>query len=251
MIIDSHGHLGVIGTFQATADNLVRWLDRAGIDQIVVSHLDAIFYDARKGNDALGAAIKTYPDRIVGYMSFPTAYHGRAVIEEMDRCVAEYDMRGVKIYSALEMASKFSVGEPAMVPIIEHAAELGLPILAHANAREVEYLATAVPEATILIAHLGEQSSANMWQTFEMARTCPNVVLDLTSSQIYTGMVEACVEAAGPKRVVFGTDLPLLEPEVQIQKVYAANIDDETRRLILGGNAARLFRLDTSREVHA
>lgn len=251
MIIDSHGHLGTLGRYQANASDLIRWLDRAGIDMIVVSHLDAIFYDARLGNDDLGAAIQTYPDRIAGYMSFPSAYAGQAVIDEMDRCVEMYDMRGVKIYSHLELPEKFSVAEPAMVPIIEHAAELRLPILAHANASEVEYLAQRVPEATILIAHLGEQVSANMWQTFEVARAFPNVVIDLTCSQIYAGMVEACVAAAGPERVVFGTDLPLLEPEVQIQKVFAADIDGRTRELILGGNAARLFRLETASEVSA
>lgn len=249
MIIDAHGHLGTLGTFQAEAGDLIRWMDRAGIDKIVVSHLDAIFYDARAGNDALGTAMRAYPNRISGYASFPSAYHGQAVIDEIDRCVEEYDMRGLKIYSHLELAEKYSVAEPAMLPIIAHAAESNLPILAHANGREVEYLARQVPSATIIIAHLGEQVGANLWQTLEVARTCPNVVLDLTSSQIFAGMVEACVEAAGPERVVFGTDLPLLEPEVQIQKVYAANLDEETRRLILGGNAARLFCLESTGEV--
>jgi len=70
------------------------------------------------------------------------------------------------------------------------------------------------------------------------------VVLDLTSSQIYTGMVERCIQTVGPNRVVFGSDLPVLEPEVQIQKVFSACIDEDTRHLILGGNAARLFRLN-------
>jgi predicted TIM-barrel fold metal-dependent hydrolase len=238
MIIDAHAHMGVIGSFSAVADDLLHWADRAGIDRMVVSHLDAIFYDAQAGNDALGRAMRAHPDRIAGYASFTSAYFGQAAIDEIDRCVQEYGMRGLKIYSA----NKRSVAEPSMFPIVEHAAGHGLPILAHANAREIETLARQVPQATFIIAHVGEgMNDVNMWQTLSMASVCPNVILDLTSSQIYSGMVEACVAAAGAERVVFGTDVPLLEPEVQLHKAYAAKIDARTRELILGGNAARLF----------
>jgi len=246
MIIDAHAHIGTLGGFKASGDDLVRWADRAGIDKLVTSSIDAFEYEARAGNDLLAAAMRAHPDRIVGYASFTSDYYGEAVLNEIDRCVYELGMRGLKIYSR----RLHSIAEPDMVPIVSHAAELGLPILAHADAREVGYLARAVPAATFLIAHLGEGfEDTNMWQTLTMARSCPNVVLDLTSSQIYAGMVEACVNAVGARRVVFGTDVPLLEPEVQIQKVRAAKIDEETRRLILGGNAARLFRLSQAQET--
>lgn len=242
MIIDAHAHLGSLGGFHSTADDLVRWADRAGIDKLVTSCMDAFEYDTRAGNDMLAAAMRAYPDRIIGYASFTSAYFGQAVIDEIERCVHDYGMRGLKIYSSRLR----SVAEPDMFPIVARAGELKLPILAHADAREIGILARAVPHATFLIAHLGEGfSDTNMWQTLTMARSCPNVVLDLTSSQIYAGMVEACVAAVGPQRVVFGVDLPLLEPEVQIQKVLASTVDDAAKRLILGGNAARLFRLET------
>jgi len=239
MIIDAHVHLGVLRNFRATADDLLRWADRAGIDKMVVSHLGAIFSDMRAGNAELATAVRAHPDRIIGYASFTSAYYGRAVLDELERCAQDYGMRGLKIYSA----NKRSVAEPYLLPIVERAAALGWPILAHADAREIGWLARQVPQATLLIAHLGEGVEGNMWQTLAMARECPNVVLDLTASQIYAGSVEACVAAVGAERVVFGTDMPLLEPEVQIQKVYGSEISEEMRRLILGGNAARLFGL--------
>lgn len=241
MIIDAHTHLGILGPFGATASDLVRMADRAGIDKMIVSHCDAIFSDTRAGNDALATAMHAHPDRILGYAAFSSAYFGPAVLDEIDRCVCDHGMCGIKIYST----GGRSVAEPAMWPIVHHAAELGLPVLAHATAAEIDVLACQVPEATLLIAHLGEQPGANMWQTLDMARSHPNVVLDLTSSQIYAGMVESCVAAVGAGRVVFGTDMPLLEPEVQIQKVYAALLDPGVRQQILGGNAARLFGLSS------
>lgn len=240
MIIDAHTHMGTLGAFDADADGILRLADRAGIEKMVVSHVDAIFYDMRAGNDALGAAMRRHPDRLLGYASITSAYYGPAALQELDRCVETYGMRGLKIYSA----NKRSVAEETMLPILEHAAELGLRVLAHANAGEIDYLAERVPQATLLIAHLGEQTETNMWQTLAMARRRPNVILDLTASQIYAGCVEACVEAAGPERVVFGTDVPLLEPEVQIQQVLSAEVDEDTKMMILGGNTARLFGLE-------
>ena len=239
MIIDAHAHLGVLGRFSATASDLVRLADRAGIDKMLVSHCDAIFSDTRAGNAALATAMRTHPDRILGYAAFTSAYYGPAILDEIDRCVFDHGMCGLKIYSHTGR----SVAEPDMWPIVNHAAERGLPILAHATASEIGILAREVPTATLLIAHLGEQPGANMWQTLVMVRAHPNVVLDLTSSQIYAGMVENCVAVVGAERVVFGTDMPLLEPEVQIQKVIAARLDPATRLRILGGNAARLFGL--------
>jgi predicted TIM-barrel fold metal-dependent hydrolase len=239
MIIDAHTHLGVLGRFSATADDLVRLADRAGIDKMIVSHCDAIFSDTRAGNDALAVAMRAHPDRILGYAAFTSAYYGLAILDEIDRCIFDHGMCGLKIYSH----GGRSVAEPAMWPIVNHAAERGLPVLAHATASEIEILVREVPDATLLIAHLGEQPGANMWQTLEMVRAHPNVVLDLTSSQIYAGMVESSVAVVGAERVVFGTDMPLLEPEVQIQKIFAAHLDPGVRLQILGGNAARLFGL--------
>ena len=198
--------------------------------------------DTRAGNDVLAAAMHAHPDRILGYAAFTSAYFGRAVLDEIDRCASDHGMCGLKIYST----GGRSVAEPAMWPIVHHAAALGLPVLAHATAAEIAVLAGQVPEAILIIAHLGEQPGANMWQTLEMARSHPNVVLDLTSSQIYAGMVESCVAAVGAGRVIFGTDMPLLEPEVQIQKVYAAQLEPVARQQILGGNAARLFGLGSA-----
>ena len=43
MIIDAHAHLGILGSFSATASDLLRMADRAGIDKMIVSHCDAIF----------------------------------------------------------------------------------------------------------------------------------------------------------------------------------------------------------------
>jgi predicted TIM-barrel fold metal-dependent hydrolase len=41
--------------------------------------------------------------------------------------------------------------------------------------------------------------------------------------------------------VLFGSDVPLMDPRPQIGKIITARISDEAKRLALGGNAERLL----------
>jgi len=43
--------------------------------------------------------------------------------------------------------------------------------------------------------------------------------------------------------VLYGSDLPLMDPRSQIGKIITAQISDAAKRLVLGDNARRLLRL--------
>ena len=48
----------------------------------------------------------------------------------------------------------------------------------------------------------------------------------------------------GPKKILFGTDMPLLDPHTQLAKVTGAQIDADAKARILGGNMAELLGLE-------
>lgn len=50
-------------------------------------------------------------------------------------------------------------------------------------------------------------------------------------------------ELLSPKRILFGSDFPLLSQRGQLQRLAEAPIDDRSRALIQGSNAARLLRI--------
>ena len=56
-------------------------------------------------------------------------------------------------------------------------------------------------------------------------------------------MIEQLGEEAGADRVLFGSDVPLMDPRSQLGKIITADITDEDKRLVLGGNARRLLLL--------
>ena len=117
MIADAHVHIGKSTRLQIDADGamLVRIADSLGIEKICCTDLTALFYDMHEGNRLLYEQMKMFPDRICGYASLHSTRFGEETLEELDRSVHDYGMRGLKIYSTPEM----SIAEPATVPIFE------------------------------------------------------------------------------------------------------------------------------------
>jgi len=243
MIIDAHVHMGTALYFQmsADADFLIRQADAAGFDKLFVTEADALFYDMSEGNDRLARELARYPDRLIGYVSVPTPRLGRRVVDELRRCRETYGMRLVKTYSHPEA----SMAEPAAFPLLETAAELGMPVMAHITPDESDYLMQHVPQVRLVMAHMGGQPYAHGdWhRAVAVAKKHPNLLLDTATSQIDNGMIEYAVAELGPEKIVFGTDMPLLDPYTQLAKITGAEIDEHAKSLILGGNYARILGL--------
>ena len=148
-------------------------------------------------------------------------------------------MRGLKIYSTPEM----SIAEPAMIPILEVCAELNMPILAHTTPAECDYLMSHVPEVSFIMAHAGGQPYAQGdWnRAIMIASKHSNLYLDTACSTIDTGFVETCIRTLGADRVIFGTDVPLLDPSPQLEKARQVRLSGEERALYMGGNILRLM----------
>jgi len=243
MIVDAHVHIGKSTRLQIDVDgeHLVRVADEMSFDKICCTDLTALFYDMHEGNELLYREMKRFPDRIIGYASLHSTRFGTEALEELDRCANDYGMRGLKIYSTPQM----SIAEPATIPILEKTVELGFPILAHATPHECEYLMAAVPECKLMMAHAAAQPFAQGdWNRAIMAaKRFPNLYLETASSTIDTGFLETCVRELGPEKIIFGTDIPLLDPYFQLSKIRDTNIEPDQLGKILGGNILRLMGL--------
>lgn len=243
MIIDSHVHIGTGNFFhmQAGAEDLLRAADSCGVDRIFVTELNALFYNMAEGNDALGRILNEHPDRLIGYVSVPTPRLDERAVKEVHRCHEKYGMRGLKIYSHPEA----SIAEPGTCPLLEAAAEYGMPILAHTTPAECDYLMERVPQCRLLMAHMGGHPYAfgDWHRAVAVAKKHPNLLLDTASSQIDNGQIEFAVAELGPEKILYGSDMPLLDPHTQKAKVTGAEISEEAKSLILGGNTARILGL--------
>jgi predicted TIM-barrel fold metal-dependent hydrolase len=73
-------------------------------------------------------------------------------------------------------------------------------------------------------------------------RETKNVYADIAGSDPTSGFVEMAVRELGAERVLYGSDVGGRSFASQVAKVLGAEITDEEKRLILGGNIRRLLQ---------
>jgi len=248
-IWDAHVHLsGVPGTVEQRVDRLLDFAGRLGIERIVM-HMGTSFVEdpspeeVRRQNDEVLRAVAHAPQRVFGFV-YVNPKHGQESLRELDRCVRDGPMVGVKLWIAIRCS------RPELDPIVRRAAELKVPLLQHAYDRvgsnmpgesscaDVAALALRHPDASFLCAHTG-----NDWERgLRAIRAAGNVLAEVSGSDPTAGFVEMAVRELGAERVVFGSDAGGRSFASQLAKVLSADLPEPAKRLILRGNLQRLLR---------
>ena len=103
-------------------------------------------------------------------------------------------------------------------------------------------LAELFPRVTFIVGH-----AASGWAVIDancsIARLYPNVMLDTTGSGLYIDALPEMVRRVGAERIIWGTDNPFIDPRPGLGRVLLARLPDDEKRLILGLNAKRVFKL--------
>jgi predicted TIM-barrel fold metal-dependent hydrolase len=75
---------------------------------------------------------------------------------------------------------------------------------------------------------------------FKVVGSLPNVYTDIVSSGFPYGLIERMVKAVGSEKVLFGTDVPYLDPVSQWGKLAFARLDDGAKENIYLRNAEKI-----------
>lgn len=248
-IWDLHCHLQGLGgrTPDESMSRLIALADRMGIERVViymgVPHTaDPSPQVLRDQNDQVLQALSHWHDRAFGFV-YVSPKHVDASLREIDRCVRDGPMVGLKLWVAARCDS------PEADAIVRRAAELRAVVFQHtwikaqgnppgeSTPMDLAALARRHSEAAIVCGHTGGQ-----WELgIRAVRDVPNVTIDLAGSDPAAGFVEMAVRELGPRRVLYGSDAPGRSFASQLAKVYGADVPDETRRLIFGENLRRLL----------
>lgn len=253
MVIDVHVHTERLQTFRVNGplDELLRDMDRAGVDMAVCIDSVALFYDSIEGNREFAKKLKPYQDRLRGYFSLSSARFGREALDLFQQGVEEWGLVGLKIYSWPYPGTDrvwLTIDNDDMYRFFEKAIELDVPVLAHTNPEETDSIASRYPELKLIMAHMGNTAIAegNWHGAVHVAKRHPNVYLEICTSSNDLGILEHTVSELGAGRVLFGSDWPLFRQEYHLARVRSAAIPPEAQEQVLGGNAARLFKLPYS-----
>lgn len=243
-VIDFHAHVGrqERNGMNDDASLMLHAMDLAGIDRSCLFQVHDPSGTA--GNDLTARFVADHPDRFIGF-AYVSPVMPERMTAELERAVEELGFVGIKLYSP---STPWPLNEPEWDPIYAFADDHGLPVIfhtgpdPHAQPKLLGEVAPRFPRASFVAGHAGNTPDERA-QGIAVARANENVYLETCSTFRTPGVIEQLVEEAGADRVLFGTDMPLMDPRPQLGKIITADIPDDAKRKVLGGNARRLLRL--------
>ncbi|NPV09648.1 MAG: amidohydrolase family protein [Anaerolineae bacterium] len=237
------GQLGWRPVGVDSAEQMLRSMDRFGIERGLVSHLTACMHEPEAGNRALFDAVAGHAKRLlpVPVVDLNDGGRWRARVEEW----TELGVRAVRIAPAF-YRNRLDGDEASA--LAEAALARGWPVVVALNtARGVPWaggqpnqaleLAQRFPELKVLMV------GANRSQWYEIIaalRRAPNLYLEL--SNLETGLaLEQLVQTGFGPRVLNGSNYGISYANVCMERIRCASVDDRVKHAVLCGNALSLL----------
>jgi predicted TIM-barrel fold metal-dependent hydrolase len=203
------------------------------------------------GNDEVASFVREHPLRLAGLAAVPLSRPMEAV-RELRRSVRELGFRGLRIVPWLW---GLPPDDRRYYPLYAECVELDIPfclqvghtgpLLTSEPGRPIPYLenvALEFPELRIVAGHIGAPWTQEI---ISLATKFPNVYID-TSAYKATRFPSEFVDfmrERGAKKVMFGTNYPMLTPAACLEGIESLGLSDEAKELFLHENAQRVFNL--------
>jgi predicted TIM-barrel fold metal-dependent hydrolase len=225
-------------------------MDRGNVDRALLSAWVAP-RGAMITNDEVAGFVAQAPDRLVGVGSVDIA-KPMAAVREVRRCVQALGFKAIRV---LPWLWELPPTDRRFYPVYAACAEMGVPFctqIGHTGPlmpSEVgrplylDQVALDFPELAIVGGHIGYPWTD---EAIAVATKHENVFID-TSAYVARRYPAALVEfmrGHGRRKVMFGSNYPMLAPERALDGVDALGLTDDAKALFLARNAIRVFKLD-------
>ena len=238
----------------ATADELIDSMDKEGIDVSVILNGGWTTHElCVETNDYILESITRYPERLIGFCTVqPQSLD--AAIAEIERCAAG----GIRGVGEIRPDTQFFqlTEHEIMEPLVEVMVKHNLILLTHASepvghqypgkgnvTPDMLYpFITSFPDLTVVCAHWGGGLPFYALMP-EVKEAMGNVYFDTAASPfLYSPRIYSqVVQLVGADRILFGSDYPLLAQSRFLEEIGSLDLPQETKDLILSGNARRLL----------
>lgn len=224
-----------------TCEGTIRHLDRLSIrGAVLMSSRATLAADPDQefaGNNELVELLRRYPGRFTAGISVNANWPDRT-IAGMRHFRREHGFAWLG--ECVGYIGKYSYDTPGWWQILDEAARLDMIIHIHCTPAEMDRFAERYPQATFVYPHFPSRNE--LQPLMDMLQRRPNVYMDICGNQyVRMGVLEWAVRAAGPDRVLFGSDLTICDPATVIARVACAEIEDDAKARLFAGNALALL----------
>lgn len=206
-------------------------------------------------NDEVAQWVAAHPNRFAGLAAVDLDRPMEAV-RELRRRIADGGFVGLRVVPWLWNAPPtdrryyplFAACVEAGVPFCTQVGHTG-PLRPSETGRPIPYIdqvALDFPELVIVCGHVGYPWTEEM---VAVARKHENVYIDTsayTVERLPDELVRFIKTGTGQRKVLFGTNYPMITAEHALAGLDGLGLSDEARRDFLHGNAERVFRLEAA-----
>ena len=251
-------------------DKLIKRMDGSGIDVSAICVVDNVARGTDNDhimriNQQCAQAAARHPGRLIALAGIDPRRPGAPAL--FRRCIEEFKMKGLKWHPD----TGYYPNSPEAYAVLTVANELGVPLLTHcgplSNSRakyahpiHLDDIALDFPNVDIIGAHMADTWWRD-WAT--LARHKKNICGDLAMWQfmaesnpnLFRRYLREILDIVGPDQVLFASDGPVFEPitsnkywvdtmnALPNESTHGIQFTDREVKAMLGGNAARVFKL--------
>lgn len=203
-------------------------------------------------NDHVAAVVAKHPARFRGVASV-NLWRPMEAVRELRRRVLD---EGFIALRQVQWLWNLPPTENLYYPLYAQCVELDVPVclqVGHTGplrpsepGRPIPYIdqvALDFPELKIVCGHIGYPWTQEM---IAVAVKHPNVYIDTSAytAKRFPPELVQYLKTNGQRKVMFGTNFPMITAAKCLEALGSLELDQETRRLFLSGNAARVFKLE-------
>ncbi|HUV04033.1 MAG TPA: amidohydrolase family protein [Armatimonadota bacterium] len=220
-------------------EGVLKAMQKHNIERAVLVPCMAVDSDFRLGNKELFDAIKS-EDRLFGYLAVNPNYPDES-IRLMRSAMSSPKFLAVALFQG---ASTPYPNTDDYREILNAHRRFAKPVFLHTPHAEAvaaaEQMAAEFPGIKFVFGSMG----GDEWKRAMTSSPLLNVLLE-TSGSFDAEKIEEAVEHFGAHRVLYGSNLPFSDPASMLALIQSSELSEDSMEGILGGNAKRLFAMET------
>ena len=214
----------------------------AGITRFVILPVATIPNRTRHINDFILQQVAQHDD----FVGFGTVHAAMENIAEEAQYIMDQGLRGVKMHPDTQ---QFAIDDPKLFPMYE-AISGKIPVILHMGDHRYDYSQPArlrhvlelFPKLDAIAAHFG---GYGMYEEAYTQLKNKNCIFDISSSMMFMedGVAERYINLYGAERMAYGTDYPLWDPVVEVERFLKLKLTDDQLEQIAHKTAEQFLAL--------
>ena len=253
-LIDAHAHFGKMPNvlyYNYSNERIMELQTRFNIETSILSHSIAIYDDLDAQIEEILKAQEKFGKSIYWQLVYRVKQSEKS-FEVIEKYKSKINFAGIKMFTPSErlfldsrqyyrlweyaVANDIVVAPHTWSPYTEN------PVQFYANPLLLESVLKDFPKLKILLVHSG--GKADFYdEVIDFTAKHDTVYMETSGDCFHPPVFKKAINKLGKGRIMFGTDMPMMDVRYHISNVIAADISDSDKEDIFYNNAKELFKL--------